>query len=189
MAEAGAEAGARVCVGVVGAPHGVRGEVRVASHTQDPLDLGAYGPLETEDGRRLEVKAVRPGKNVVIATFEGITDRNAAEALRNRRLYVARDRLPEPAEDEFYHADLIGLRAETADGLLLGTVLAVQDFGGGDLLELRLAGSRRTAYLPFTRAVVPVVDVKGGRLVVDPPAGLLDDGPPGNGGRQQDGTE
>lgn len=184
-----ADPDARVCVGVVGAPHGVRGEVRVASHTANPLDLGAYGPLETEDGRRLRLRRVRPGKNVVIASFEGITDRDAAAALKNRRLYVARDRLPEPDEDEFYHADLIGLRAETADGAILGTVLAVQDFGGGDLLELKLAGSSRTAYLPFTRAVVPVVDVIGGRLVVDPPAGLLDDGAPGDGGTQQDGTE
>lgn len=166
----------RVCVGVVGAPHGVRGEVRVSSHTADPLDLGAYGPLETEDGRRLKVRKVRAAKNVVIASFEGITDRDQAEALKNRRLYVGRDRLPEPDEDEWYHADLIGLRAETAEGTMVGTVLAVQDFGGGDLLELKLAGSNRTAYLPFTRAVVPVVDVEGGRLVVDPPYGLLDEG-------------
>lgn len=166
----------RVCVGVVGAPHGVRGEVRVSSHTSNPLDLGAYGPLETEDGRRLKLRKVRPGKNVVIATFEGVADRDAAEALKNRRLYVARDRLPEPDEDEWYHADLIGLRAETAEGATIGTVLAVQDFGGGDLIELKLAGSSRTAYLPFTRAVVPVVDVTGGRLVVDPPEGLLDEG-------------
>ena len=148
----------------------------MSSHTANPLDLGAYGPLETEDGRRLKLRKVRAGKNVVIASFEGITDRDQAEALKNRRLYVARGRLPEPDEDEFYHADLIGLRAETADGATIGTVLAVQDFGGGDLIEVKFAGSSRTAYLPFTRAVVPVVDVKGGRLVVDPPDGLLDEG-------------
>jgi 16S rRNA processing protein RimM len=160
---------------VVGAPHGVRGEIRIKSETTDPLDIGAYGPLATEDGRTLKVKTVRPGKGVVVATFEGINDRDAAEALKNQRLYVDRDRLPEPDEDEWYHADLVGLAAVGVDGTQIGTVTAVQDFGGGDLLEVALTGSRRTVFVPFNRTVVPDVDIAGGRLIVDPPDGLFEE--------------
>lgn len=169
----------RVCVGVVGAPHGVRGEIRIRSHTADPLDIAAYGPLETEDGRTLRIRTVKPGKGVVVATFEGITDRNAAEALKNLRLYVDRDRLPEPEEDEWYHADLIGLAVVGKDGSEIGTVTAAHDFGGGDLLEVALTETRRTVFIPFTRAVVPEVDVVAGRLVVDPPPGLFEEDEPG----------
>ncbi|MEJ8574766.1 ribosome maturation factor RimM [Microbaculum marinum] len=165
----------RVCVGVVGAPHGVRGEVRIKSETADPLDIAAYGPLSTEDGRTLTIRSVRPAKGVVVASIEGITDRDAAETLKNRRLYVDRDRLPEPDEDEWYHADLVGLSAVGVDGAKIGTVTAVQDFGGGDLLEVALSESRRTVFVPFNRTVVPDVDIAAGRLIVDPPDGLLDE--------------
>jgi 16S rRNA processing protein RimM len=173
----------RVCVAVIGAPHGVRGEVRVRSHTGDPLDFAAYGPLETEDGaRRLTVTSVKPGKGVVIARFEGVSDRDGAEALKNQRLYVDRDRLRAAAADEWYHADLIGLAVVDTAGAAVGRVTAVDDFGAGDLLEVALSGTRRTVLIPFTAAVVPVVDIEAGRIVVDPPAGLLDETPesPGN---------
>ena len=165
--------GQRVLVGIVSGAQGLKGEVRIKSYTADPLDIAAYGPLETEDGRRVGIRRVRPGKGIVIAVLEGIADRDAVEALKNCRLYVDRDRVPETEDDEWYHADLIGLRVEDKNGTEIGTVTAVQDFGGGDLLEIALRGSRRTVLVPFTRAVVPVVDIDIGRVVIDPPAGLL----------------
>ena len=108
---------ARVCIAQIGAAHGVRGEVRLKAFTEDPLSVTRYGALETEDGkRRFEIEAVRPAKDMLVARLKGVADRNAAEALTNMRLYVAREQLPQPADDEFYHADLVGLAAVTADG-------------------------------------------------------------------------
>ncbi|MGL4591167.1 MAG: ribosome maturation factor RimM [Aestuariivirga sp.] len=157
---------ALVTLGVIGAPHGVKGEVRVKSSTADPLAIGSYGPLTLPDGRRLKVKSVRPGGEVVIVKLEGVNDRTAAEALKFQTLSVPRDRLPPPDdEDDFYHADLIGLRCETAEGLLVGHVAAIHDFGAGDILDIKpQKGPNLT--LSFTKANVPVVDVAGGKLVV-----------------------
>ena len=160
---------ARVCVAQIGAPHGVRGEVRLRAFTQDPLSVARYGPLESEDGRRFEIEAVRPAKDMLVARLKGIADRNAAERLTNLRLYVARERLPKPADDEFYHADLVGLTAATADGAAFGTIKAVHNFGAGDLLEIEPAAGGQTLMLPFTEGVVPVIDIAGGRVVVVPP--------------------
>ena len=160
---------ARVCVAQIGAAHGVRGEVRLKSFTEDPLNVTRYGALETEDGRRFEVEALRPAKDVLIARLKGVADRNAAAALKNTRLYVPRERLPQPADDEFYQADLIGLAAHTRDGAPFGTVMAVHNFGAGDLLEIEPAAGGATVMLPFTRAVVPVVEIASGRIVVAPP--------------------
>ncbi len=168
----------RVCVGMVGAPHGVRGEVRIKSETEDPLAIAAYGPLTTEDGRTVEILKARIAKDMVIAALKGVNDRDAAEALKNRRLYVGRDRLPEPDEDEWYYADLIGLEVRDGAGETVGTVTAVQDFGGGDLLEVRLAGGKRTVFVPFTREIVPVVDIAAGHVVIEAPDGLLSQEPP-----------
>jgi 16S rRNA processing protein RimM len=154
-----------VILGVIGAPHGVKGEVRVKSSTSDPLAIGAYGPVTLPDGRRLKVKSVRPGGEVVIVKLEGVNDRNAAEALKFQTLAVPRDRLPPPDEDDFYHADLIGLRCETADGALAGHVAALHDFGAGDILDIRPERGPHLT-LGFTKANVPVVDVAGGRIVV-----------------------
>ena len=164
----------RVCVAKVGAPHGVRGAVRLKIFTDDPLAAGAYGPLQVEDeGRTLTVSSLRPAKGVVVAVFEGIGDRDEAEALKNKRLYVARAVLPETGDDdEFYQHDLIGLAAVTPDGARLGEVVAVQDFGSGDLVELR-PETGPTFYVPFTREIVPEVDIAGGRIVVDLPPGLI----------------
>lgn len=166
---------ARVCVGVITGAQGVRGAVRVKSFTADPEDLAAYGPVEDEAGeRRFELRVVGRAKGVVVAKLAGIEDRDAAEALRGMRLYVGRAALPPAGEEEYYHADLLGLRAELADGSVLGRVRAVHDFGAGDSLELeRPEGG--LLMVPFTRAAVPVVDLAGGRVVIDPPAGLLDD--------------
>jgi 16S rRNA processing protein RimM len=155
-----------VTLGVIGAPHGVRGEVRVKSSTADPLAIGAYGPVALPDGRRLNVRSVRPGGEVVIVKLEGVNDRDAAEALKHMTLSVPRDRLPPPDdEDEFYHADLIGLRCETADGTIVGHVAAIHDFGAGDVIDIKPAAGPNLT-LGFTKANVPVVDVAGGRLVV-----------------------
>ena len=160
----------RICVAQIGAAHGTRGEVRFWSFTADPLAILDYGPLESEDGSvRFEIESLRPAKTHLVARLAGVSDRTAAEKLANVRLYVPRERLPAPAEDEFYHADLIGLAAFTRDGHKFGTVVAVHDFGAGDLIEVRPEGASDTVMLPFTEGAVPVVDVAGGRIVIDPP--------------------
>jgi 16S rRNA processing protein RimM len=159
----------RVCIAQIGAAHGVRGEVRLKAFTQDPLGVTRYGPLETEDGRLIEIEAARPAKDMLVARLKGITDRDAAERLKNIRLYVAREKLPRPADDEFYYADLVGLAAVKADGAAVGTVKAVHNFGAGDLLEIEPAAGGSTMMLPFTDATVPAVDIAGRRIVVEPP--------------------
>jgi 16S rRNA processing protein RimM len=164
-----------VCVGRIGAPQGIRGEVRVQSFTADPMAIADYGPLRSKDSKHsLEIESLRPARNGLVARFKGVCDRNAAEQLRNLELYVSRGRLPQPGTDEFYHADLIGLKAVTRNGGEFGTVVAVHNFGAGDLLELRPDGSSSTIMLPFTAATVPVVDIAAGRMIVDPPQGLLE---------------
>src|SRR5215207_10652545 len=163
----------RVCVGVVTGAHGVRGAVRVKSFTAEPEGVAGYGPVEDERGeRRLTLRLVGSAKGVMIAQIAGVEDRNAAEALRGLRLYLAREALPPPGEEEYYHADLIGLAAALADGTPVGTVRAVHDFGAGDTLEIERAEGQ-PVMVPFTRAVVPVVDLESGRIVVDSPPGLL----------------
>ena len=159
----------RVCIAQIGAAHGVRGEVRLKPFTEDPLAVAAYGPLQTEDGGRVEIEAVRPAKDMLVARLKGVGDRNAAEALKNLRLYVARERLPALADDEFYIADLIGLAAETPGGDALGIVKAVHNFGAGDLIEIEPADGSATMMLPFTETTVPTIDIAGKRIVVEPP--------------------
>jgi 16S rRNA processing protein RimM len=160
----------RICVAQIGAPHGVRGEVRLRSFTEDPLAFTEYGPLESEDGRqRFEIEALRPAKDHFVARLSGVPDRTAAEKLTNVKLYVSRDVLPDLDEDEtFYFADLIGLDAFTQDGAKYGSVTAVHNFGAGDILEIRRE-SGELVMLPFTETVVPEVDIAGKRIVVAPP--------------------
>jgi 16S rRNA processing protein RimM len=157
-------------VAQIGAAHGLRGGVHLRSFTKDPQAFATYGPLETEDrSRRLEIESMRPTKDGFTVRFHGLTKREAAEALRNVNLYVDRDALP-PAEDgEFYHADLIGLAAVTSSGEALGEVIAIHNFGAGDIVELRLK-SGDTAMLAFDEATVPQVDIAGGKIVVEMPA-------------------
>jgi 16S rRNA processing protein RimM len=168
-------AGERVCVGRIGAAHGTRGEVKLWSFTAEPMAIADYGALATEDGKRsFTIETLRPGKDFLVARLFGISDRAAAENLCNLDLYVARERLPAPADaDEFYHADLIGLTAVGTDGREFGKVVAIHNFGAGDLIEVRLTLGGATVMLPFTEAIVPVVDIAGGRIVVDPPEGML----------------
>lgn len=159
-----------IFVAQVGAAHGVRGEVKITTFTADPMALAGYKTLLRQDGSPAPIIAsARPTKGGIVARLRGADDRNAAEALRGLKLYILRDSLPEPEEDEFYLADLIGLRVETAAGELLGTVKAVQDFGAGDLLEIQpKAGA--SWWLPFTREAVPEVRIAEGKLIAAPPA-------------------
>jgi 16S rRNA processing protein RimM len=160
-----------VCVAQVATAHGVRGALRLRTFTEDPASVAAYGPLCDEKGRELfSVRVIGAAKGGVLAKADGIETRDDAEALRGVRLFVPRDRLPEPEdEDEFYLTDLVGLEAVDAEGAVRGRVVAVQNFGAGDLVEVR-GPDGETFYVPFTREAVPEVDVKGGRVVIAPPA-------------------
>ncbi len=159
-----------ICIAKIGAAHGVRGEVRLWTFTEDPLAVLRYGPLMSKDGTRsFEVTKAREAKDHLVATLKGVTDRNAAERLNGLELYIARDRLPEPDADEYYHADLIGLAAETTAGAPLGRVLAIHNFGAGDIIEIA-PPSGGTLLLPFTNAVVPTVDLTNGRVIIELPA-------------------
>jgi 16S rRNA processing protein RimM len=164
----------RICVAQIGAAHGIKGEVKLWSFTADPAAVADYGLLESQDGTLcFEIEALRPAKDHLVARLSGVRDRDAAQRLTNVDLYVPRERLPAPAPEEFYHADLIGLRAEDRDGTALATVVGIHDFGAGDLLELRAAGASGTVLMPFTAETVPVVDIAGGRVVIDPPPDLF----------------
>jgi len=162
----------RVLLGVVAAPHGVRGLVRIRSYTEDPMAVAAYGPLSDETGKKAyRVEALSAARGAVLARIEGVADRTAAEALRGLRLYVERERLPGTGEREWYEADLIGLSAVGRDGRDWGKVIAFHDFGAGSVMEV--SGG---VMLPFTDEAVPEIDIAGGKVVVEPPAGLLPGG-------------
>ena len=161
----------RIRVARIGAAHGIRGEVKLWSFTEDPMAVASYGPLETEDGARyFEIETLRPGKNFLVARIAGIGNRDAAETLTNLDLFVPRDRLPAIEEaDTFYHADLVGLEAVTADGNAFGKVTAVHNFGAGDIIEIAPAGGGAPLMLTFTDAAVPKIDLKAKQIVVVPP--------------------
>jgi len=157
----------RVLIGRIGAPHGVRGEVLIQSYAHEPRAIGSYGPLESEDGQRhLEIKIIRETPKGLIARIAGVDDRNGVEALKDLALYVDRSRLPAAAEDEFYRADLIGLRAVDSQGRTLGTVVAVDNYGAGDLLEVRLDGRSETELIPFADAYVPSLDLAARTITI-----------------------
>ena len=174
MAPASEERDRLVCVGAIAGAFGVRGEVRLKSFCAEPEAIARYGPLETADGRRFELRLSRPVKGGFAARLSGVTTREEAEALKGTRLHAPRDRLPPLPEDEFYHADLVGLEVADPGGRVLGRVRAVHDHGAGDLLEIRDAQGREIL-LPFTESAVPAIDIAAGRLVADPPPGLLDE--------------
>lgn len=160
---------------VIGAAHGIKGELRVKTFTGDPLALADYGPLYAKDGRAFEIAAIRPANEVVVVRFKGVADRNAAEALTGTELFVDRSALPDDGDEgEFYHADLVGLAVRDENGEPVGKVSAVQNFGGGDILEIQYQG-RKGVLIPFTQAAVPVVDVSGGFVAIDTvAAGLVE---------------
>jgi len=154
-------------VGIFGAPHGVRGELRLKSFTAYPATIADYAPLTSEDGKRsFKIKSLRPIKDdMLVVSIEGIADRDAAETLTNIRLFVPRDQLPPPDEEEYYHADLIGLKVENSNGLAIGYVTAVHDFGAGDILDITLDSGGPSVLLPFTKAAVPEINLQEGRLI------------------------
>jgi 16S rRNA processing protein RimM len=162
----------RIRVARIGAAHGIRGEVNLWSFTEDPMAVAHYGPLETADGARcFEIEAARPAKDHLVARIAGVGDRNAAEKLRNIDLFVPRERLPPIEEaDTFYHADLVGLAAISENGAALGTVVAIHNFGAGDLIEIEPAAGGEPLLLPFNETTVPTIDLKVGRIVIVPPA-------------------
>lgn len=167
----------RVCVGAIAGAFGVRGEVRIKPFTAEPEAIAGYGPLETEDGaRRFTLRLTRPIKGGLAGRLSAVATREQAEALRGQRLYVARDALPEDAldEDEYYHADLVGLAVVDLSGKPLGTVRAVLDFGAGDLLEVVGPGLKQAALLPFTQEAAPHVDLARGEVTADPPEGVFE---------------
>ncbi len=164
-----------ICVGAIAGAFGVAGEVRLKSFTAEPRAIAEYAPLSTEDGNRLfEVEISREIKNGFAARLSGVGSKEAADALRGTRLYAPRDRLPQLPDDEYYHADLIGVQVVDTGGAVLGHVKAVHNHGSSDLLELQLPGQSRTVLLPFTQALVPTVDLTAGRIVADPPDGLME---------------
>lgn len=165
-----------VQLATIGAAHGTRGEVRVKSHTDNPLSIGDYGLLYDKNGREYEVLEIRPSKTVVIVRFRGINDRNMAEALNGTDLFIDRSQLPDELDDdEFYHTDLIGLAAIGIDGTSYGVVQAVFDFGGGPLIELSNKG-RKSQMIPFSVAAVPEIDLGAGKIIIEPyAAGLIAD--------------
>ena len=172
---------APICVARIGAAHGVRGAVKLWTFTEDPLAVQQYGPLATKDGtRQFEVTHAREANGHLVATLKGIATREEAERLNGVELYIARDQLPETDEDEYYHADLIGLAAVTADDAPIGRVIAIHNFGAGDIIEIAPSDGA-TMLLPFTNAVVPTVDLAGGRVVIELPEEVDGDEPEASG--------
>lgn len=163
-----------ICVGSLSGSYGVRGEVRLKSYCAEPSDIADYNPLRDAQGKQLfSVTLVRPLKGGYAARVSGVTTKEEADALRGTDLFAHRDQLPSLPDDEFYHADLIGLDVLDAGGAALGKVKSVQNHGAGDLLEVFGPGLKNTVLLPFTREAVPTVDLAGGRIIVDPPEGLF----------------
>jgi 16S rRNA processing protein RimM len=177
-----------VQMAVIGAAHGIKGELRVKTFTGDPMALADYGPLYSREGRAFQITDIRSANTVVVVRFKGIGDRNAAEALVGTELFVDRSMLPDDGEeDEFYHADLIGLEIRDETGAAIGKVVAVHNFGGGDILDVTISG-RRGVLIPFTQAAVPDVSVAGGFVRVDPVAAGLVEEEDGQ-GRREDGFD
>ena len=166
----------RICLGVIAGARGVRGELRFRSFGQNPRDFKRYEAFETQEGQAIAVERVSVKGERVNFWVQGVTSREAAEALKGTKLYVSRSSLPEPQGDEFYHADLVGLTVKDQDGAQIGVVVAVQNFGAGDLLEVLPSGEKgedSSFFAPFNREVVPVIDLRGGWLTLDPPPGLI----------------
>lgn len=163
-----------ILLGIVGAPHGVRGEVRIKTFTGDPLGIAGYGLLFDGKGRSFEITDIRPAKEVVVARLKGVATREEAEGLNGTELFVARDKLSAgDDEDEFLHADLIGCSVVGPDGVVLGTVTVVENYGAGDLLDIQTPDGR-SVLMPFTKAFAPRIDVAARRIEAEPPLGLFE---------------
>lgn len=164
----------RVCVGAIAGAYGVRGELRIKSFCAVAEDIETYNPLTSEDGAKsFHLALIRPTKNGFVARIAEVATKEEADALKGARLYADRDQLPSLPDDEFYHADLIGLQVLDSGGALLGSVKNVLDHGAGDILEVQKPGSSETVLLPFSLAFVPTVDIGAGKIIADPPEGLF----------------
>jgi 16S rRNA processing protein RimM len=173
----------RICIAKFGAAHGVRGEIRLWPYTQEPLSVASYGPLETADGkRRFEIATARVAKDHLVARIKGIDTREDAEKLNGLELFIAREKLPATSDDEFYHADLIGLAAVTIDERPLGRIVAVHNYGAGDIIEIASGNGGETRLLPFSNAVVPTVDLAARRAIIVLPDEIEGDDPQSEGG-------
>jgi 16S rRNA processing protein RimM len=161
-----------LCIGAIGGSFGVQGEVRLKSFCAEPTDIAAYGPLKSEDGRSFTINLTRPVAGGLGARLSGVATKEQADALRGVSLYVERAKFPSLPDDEFYHADLIGLAVQDPGGVAIGKVHAVHNHGAGDLLEITGPGLKEPLLLPFTRAIIPTVDLASGRIVADLPEGL-----------------
>ena len=176
MAAGGPSDKYRVCLGHIAGAHGLRGEVWLKPYTGARRDIAAYGPLQDEAGARdFEIKGLRETKQGLIARLRGVNDRESAESLKGTKLYVTRGVLTSTARDEWYFFDLIGLDVYDRAGGHVGAVVSIQNFGAGDLLEIKPQAGKATALLPFRVAFVPEVDISGGRIVIDPPKDLFED--------------
>ncbi|WP_062210797.1 ribosome maturation factor RimM [Aureimonas sp. AU12] len=162
-----------VLLGTIGGAHGIKGEVRVKSFTEDPEDIGAYGPLTDAKGKTFTVLSARTQKNVVVVRFAEVADRNEAERLNGTDLFVDRSKLPAEGEEEFYQADLVGLVARLTTGAVIGEIVAFHDFGGGDILEIAPENGA-SVMIPFTEIAVPQIDLDLGFIVVEPVAAGLE---------------
>lgn len=159
-----------ICIGAIAGAFGVAGEVRLKSFCSEPTDIGAYGPLLSEDGsREFHVTLTRPVAGGLGARIAGVATKEAADVLRGTSLFVPRDRLPSLPDDEFYHADLIGLDAYDTGGERIGKVSAIHNHGAGDIVEISPIRHKSALLLPFTTAIVPNVDLAAGRIVVNLP--------------------
>ena len=165
-----------ILVGAIAGPHGVRGDVKLLSFTGEPEDIAAYGALITEDGREFEIEKLKPAAKGFVARLKGVTSRAQAEALKSTSLYVSRANLPDTDEDEFYHADLIGLAVVSEEGEHLGTLIGVHDFGAGDLIEVA-PKTGKTYFVPLTKEAVPHVDLAGGLVTIAPPEEIEGEAP------------
>ena len=167
-----------ICIARIGAAHGVRGQVKLWTFTEDPLAVKRYGPLATKDGaRHFEVMHAREAKGHLVATLKGVATREDAERLNGVELFIARDKLPETDDGEYYHTDLIGLAAVNTANVPIGHVTAIHNFGAGDIIEILPAQGGATLMLPFTNAVVPFVDLAAGRVVIELPDEIEGDDP------------
>jgi 16S rRNA processing protein RimM len=167
----------RVLLGEISGAHGIRGDVLVRSFTAAPETIASYGPLTDATGaKQFSLGLIRVTSKGIVARIGGVSDRTTAETLRGTKLYIDRERLPEAAVSEYYHADLIGLRAMSPDGTELGEIVAVQNFGAGDLVELKPASGSSTEFIPFEDRWVPHVDLAAGTIVINrPPEGEEDE--------------
>ncbi|MEL6960876.1 MAG: ribosome maturation factor RimM [Pseudomonadota bacterium] len=167
----------RILVGTLAGAFGVHGDVRVKSFCADPSDIADYTPLARSDGAVITTMVLKgQTKGALIARVDGVSTKEEADALRGVDLFAERDQLPSLPDDEFYHADLIGLAVMDTGGTELGRIKAVQSNGADDLLEVTGPGLTDTVLVPFTQAIVPTVDLTAGRVIIDPPGGLFDDG-------------